>query len=96
MAHRITPVPKYRELCHLYGISDTYTHLSTDILMPDIFFRYWTVKESDIPHLWYKPPFNWVQQSSFVPWQDRIPKVYWRVPEPQTIAPGPESMKPKL
>ena len=29
-----------------------------DILVPDLFFRYWETEPERVPHPWYKPPRN--------------------------------------
>jgi hypothetical protein len=62
-----------------------------DILVPDLFFRYWETPARLVPHPWYKPPINFASLTAAdgskwqlqdggvgVEWDARIPKVYWR------------------
>jgi hypothetical protein len=64
-----------------------------DILVPDLFFRYWETESERVPHPWYKPPLNLardtdgrvqggveVSQELVVgaPWEQRRGQVYWR------------------
>eukprot|EP00960_Hanusia_phi_P040403 754429-Hanusia_phi.AAC.3 len=53
-----------------------------DILMPDLFFRYWDTPASLVPHPWYLPPYNWLnlrgRDERYKRWEDRRAKVYWR------------------
>jgi hypothetical protein len=62
-----------------------------DILVPDLFFRYWHTPPRLVPHPWYKPPVSFASEASGggakwqrqdggvgVEWHGRIAKVYWR------------------
>jgi len=58
-----------------------------DILVPDLFFRYWETEAERVPHPWYKPPRNLAKDIRTdgggdgdvgAPWQQRRARVYWR------------------
>jgi hypothetical protein len=58
-----------------------------DILVPDLFFRYWETESEHVPHPWYKPPLNLARDGRVqgggevvvgAPWEQRRGQVYWR------------------
>eukprot|EP00960_Hanusia_phi_P060214 764437-Hanusia_phi.AAC.4 len=61
------------------SLSMTISSAHMDIVMPDLFFRYWD-PDSSVPHAWYKPPKDWSEyiQGNVPKWEERIAKLWWR------------------